>query len=88
MGNIGPMEVIVVLIIALVVFGPKKLPELGKSLGKGISEFKGSVTGMHDDAPTQPAAMVEPAPVAVAPVAEPRVVEPVTSHRVEEKAQV
>ena len=90
MGNIGPMEVIVVLIIALVVFGPKKLPELGKSLGKGISEFKGSVSGMHDDGPTEPAAMVEPAPVAVAPVAtaEPRIVEPVTSHRVEEKAQV
>ena len=48
-GNIGPLEIIVVLIIALVVFGPKRLPELGRSLGKGIREFKGSVTGADDD---------------------------------------
>jgi len=48
-GNIGPLEIIVVLIIALVVFGPKRLPELGRSLGKGIREFKGSVTGANDD---------------------------------------
>lgn len=45
MPNIGPMEILVVLIIALVVFGPKRLPELGKSLGKGINEFRGSVSG-------------------------------------------
>jgi TatA/E family protein of Tat protein translocase len=49
MGNIGPMEVLVVLIIALVVFGPKRLPDLGHSLGKGIREFKGSVTGESDE---------------------------------------
>jgi sec-independent protein translocase protein TatA len=45
LGNIGPLEIIVVLIIALVVFGPKRLPELGNSLGKGIREFKETVTG-------------------------------------------
>lgn len=45
MPNIGPMEIIVVLIIALVVFGPKRLPELGKSLGRGIQEFKGTISG-------------------------------------------
>ena len=45
LGNIGPLEIIVVLIIALIVFGPKRLPELGNSLGKGIREFKDSVTG-------------------------------------------
>ena len=39
-GNIGPLEIIIVLIIALVVFGPKRLPELGSSLGRGIREFK------------------------------------------------
>ncbi len=44
--NVGPMELIVVLIIALVVLGPKKLPEVGKSLGKGMREFKESVSGM------------------------------------------
>jgi sec-independent protein translocase protein TatA len=49
LGNIGPLEIVVVLIIALVVFGPKRLPELGRSLGKGIREFRGSIGGDHDD---------------------------------------
>lgn len=44
-GNIGPLEIAIVVIIALLVFGPKRLPELGRSLGKGIREFKGSVSG-------------------------------------------
>jgi sec-independent protein translocase protein TatA len=43
--GIGPMELIVVLVIALIVFGPKKLPDLGRSLGGGMREFKNSVTG-------------------------------------------
>ena len=49
--NVGPMELIVVLIIALVVLGPKKLPEVGKSLGQGMREFKESISGMagNDD---------------------------------------
>ncbi len=54
LGNVGPLEIIVVLIIALVVFGPKRLPELGRSLGKGIREFKGSVTGENDDDDDEP----------------------------------
>ncbi len=41
----GPLEIIIVLVIVLVVFGPKRLPDLGKSLGKGMREFKDSVTG-------------------------------------------
>ncbi|MBS1881630.1 MAG: twin-arginine translocase TatA/TatE family subunit [Actinobacteria bacterium] len=49
LGNIGPLEIIIVLIIALIVFGPKRLPELGNSLGKGIREFKDSVTGEKED---------------------------------------
>jgi sec-independent protein translocase protein TatA len=49
MPNVGPLELIVVLIIALIVFGPKRLPELGRSLGKGIREFRGSVSGDKDD---------------------------------------
>jgi sec-independent protein translocase protein TatA len=43
--NIGPMEMIVVLAIALIVLGPKRLPELGRSLGSGMREFKDSITG-------------------------------------------
>jgi len=42
------MEIIVLLVIALIVFGPKRLPELGKSLGGGRREFKQSITGRHD----------------------------------------
>ena len=43
--NVGPMELIIVLAIALIVLGPKKLPEVGKSLGNGMREFKDSLTG-------------------------------------------
>jgi sec-independent protein translocase protein TatA len=43
--QVGPLEILLVLGIALIVFGPKRLPELGRSLGKGIREFRGSLTG-------------------------------------------
>jgi sec-independent protein translocase protein TatA len=49
MPNIGPMELIVVLVIALVVLGPKKLPEVGRSIGRGVREFKESIGGRIDD---------------------------------------
>jgi sec-independent protein translocase protein TatA len=49
MPNVGPLELVVVLIIALVIFGPKRLPELGRSMGKGIREFRGSISGKGDD---------------------------------------
>jgi len=68
MPNIGPMEIAIVLIIALIVFGPKRLPELGKSLGKGIQEFKGTIGGDKSDTEPETAA-VEPAPVVVTPAA-------------------
>jgi sec-independent protein translocase protein TatA len=48
--QIGPMEIILVLAIALLVLGPKRLPEAGRSVGKGIREFKDSVTGAAKDA--------------------------------------
>ncbi len=48
-GNIGLPEIAIVLVIALIVFGPKRLPELGKSLGSGLREFKASISGDRDD---------------------------------------
>ncbi len=48
MPNIGPMEIAIVLILALIVFGPKRLPELGRSAGKGFREFKDSITGREE----------------------------------------
>jgi sec-independent protein translocase protein TatA len=54
MPNVGPFELAIVLIIALIVFGPKRLPELGKSVGRGIREFKGSISGENDDEDDEP----------------------------------
>ncbi|MDO8188061.1 twin-arginine translocase TatA/TatE family subunit [Conexibacter sp. JD483] len=47
--QIGPMEIILVLVIALIILGPKKLPEAGKSIGKGMREFKDSLAGTDKD---------------------------------------
>ena len=49
MPNIGPMELILVAIIALVVLGPKRLPDAGRSLGRGMREFKSAISGSHED---------------------------------------
>jgi len=46
--NIGPMELIIVLVIVLLIFGPKRLPGLGKQLGTGMREFKDSISGKGD----------------------------------------
>jgi sec-independent protein translocase protein TatA len=46
--NIGPMELIIVLVIVLLIFGPKRLPGLGKQLGSGMREFKDSISGKDD----------------------------------------
>lgn len=65
MGPIGIPELIIVLVILLVIFGPKRLPGLGRSLGSGMREFKDSITGDskgEDDAEDRRA--LEPAPVA------------------------
>ena len=92
LGNIGPLEIIVVLIIALIVFGPKRLPELGNSLGKGIREFKDSVTGDDDDDAADADVKAVRASQATATPVEPQApttpVQPPTTHRVEaEKAE-
>lgn len=58
-GGIGPLELVIVLVIVLLVFGPKRLPGLGKQLGGGMREFKESITGKDkdgdDDAAERPA---------------------------------
>ena len=84
MPNVGPFEVIVVAIVALVVFGPKRLPELGSSMGKGIREFRASITGQDNDGERpeidqgeqRPVERVEGEPCALTEVAELRRVRP------------
>jgi sec-independent protein translocase protein TatA len=61
--NVGPLEIVVVLIIALVVFGPRKVPELGRSLGKGIREMRSSLSGIGDE---EEAEEPEPQPISKA----------------------
>ena len=47
--SIGPGELIIVLVIALIVLGPKRLPEVGRSVGRGMREFKDSLSGINLD---------------------------------------
>ena len=56
--GIGVWEIAILLLVALLVFGPKRLPEMGRSLGRGMREFKDSVSGITklDDAPLERAA--------------------------------
>ena len=49
MYGIGPTELIIVLVIVLVIFGPKRLPGLGRQLGKGMREFKDTIGGDRED---------------------------------------
>jgi sec-independent protein translocase protein TatA len=52
-GNIGWQGLVIILVVLLVIFGPKRLPEMGRSLGRGMREFKDSVTGKDDDQPRE-----------------------------------
>ena len=69
----GPLELGIVLLIALLIFGPKRLPGLGKQLGSGMREFKDGITGKagEDDEETAKPVAVLPASPAVAPVVPP-----------------
>jgi sec-independent protein translocase protein TatA len=65
MSSIGLPEIAIVLLIVLVIFGPKRLPQLGRSLGSGMREFKDAVTGNRkdddDDSPELAAPPPDPA---------------------------
>jgi sec-independent protein translocase protein TatA len=70
MPNIGPAEIIILLVIVLLIFGPKRLPDLGRSLGRGMREFKDSVTGKDEEKQLEQQPAEHAAPVAPpAPVA-------------------
>jgi sec-independent protein translocase protein TatA len=60
--GISVWEILILLLIVLLVFGPKRLPEMGRSLGKGMREFKDSISGRDDDerAPELPPSQEEP----------------------------
>ncbi len=60
MPNIGTGEIILLLLLALLLFGAKRLPEIGRSLGTGMKEFKDSVTGKAHDEPSELPATTEP----------------------------
>jgi sec-independent protein translocase protein TatA len=60
--SIGITGLIVILVVALLVFGPKRLPEIGHSLGKGMREFKDSITGSHDEKAELPARSADEPP--------------------------
>ncbi len=64
--DFSPIQILIVLVIALIVFGPKRLPEMGRSIGRGIREFRGAIM---DDGSPAPARSPEPARPAAATAA-------------------
>ena len=65
MPKIGPMELLIILGIALLIFGPKNLPKLGKSLGKTVKSVRDGMDGKYDEDADAPVVVVQdPAPVA------------------------
>jgi sec-independent protein translocase protein TatA len=70
--QIGPLEIGVVLVIVLLIFGPKRLPGLGKSLGTGMREFKDSITGKDADGDDAAKPEPETATLATATAEEPQ----------------
>jgi sec-independent protein translocase protein TatA len=59
-GWIGPWEIAILVLVVLLVFGPKRLPEMGRSLGKGMREFKNSITGKENDEERHQLPVAEP----------------------------
>lgn len=63
-----PGHILIVVIGALLLFGPKRLPDIGKSLGKGLREFKNGLNSLTDDPPEPAAPVAPPTPPASGPV--------------------
>jgi len=61
-GWTSPTHIVLLLLIALLLFGAKRLPEIGRSLGSGMREFKDSVTGSHPTETQQPPEQLTPPP--------------------------
>jgi sec-independent protein translocase protein TatA len=67
MPNVGPLEIVLVVLVLLLVFGPKRLPEMGRSVGRGIREFKDSVSGNETPAEPERATLTPPPAATPAP---------------------
>jgi sec-independent protein translocase protein TatA len=70
--GIGVWEILILLLVVLLVFGPKRLPEMGRSLGRGMREFKDSISGKDDDEPVHHRLAEERPPADEHPVAQPQ----------------
>jgi sec-independent protein translocase protein TatA len=79
--NFGVWEILLLLLVLLLVFGPKRLPEMGRSMGRGMREFKDSLTGKDkgEEDEEQPAALATAAPVEAQPAPAPKAEEQPTS---------
>jgi sec-independent protein translocase protein TatA len=71
MGWTQPSHIVIILVIALLLFGGKRLPEIGRSLGHGMREFKDAVTGNSEDTPDTPPELPPAEPTVTATTATP-----------------
>jgi sec-independent protein translocase protein TatA len=70
-GPFGPWEIFFILVVVLLFFGPKRLPEMAKGIGQSVREFRRGIRGVDAAPPAAPAAEAAPAQASAAPQAEP-----------------